>query len=165
MSCYMTLWSEVLPSLFLISFFVWLYLLHYAWNLEYKFYNSQILLLCSWEVLPHFVALEKCCIRIRNLSAVFGHFGTIAEFVALTHTPPSTHITHTWPCHAFFAKASNFFTPGAHPDGKEIGIWTHLALLSLSFVYALCTFLMERCPVGPKLSERQENFNRCKACK
>lgn len=79
--------------------------------------------------------------------------------------PQHTH-THPWPCHAFFAKASDFFAPGAHPDGKEIGMWRHLALLSPAFVYALCTFMMKRCPVGPvgpKFSERQENFKRCKA--
>lgn len=41
----------------------------------------------------------------------------------------------------------------------------HLTLFSLAFVYALCTFMMERCLVGPKLSERQDNFNICKAYK
>lgn len=41
MSCYMTL-SEVLPSL-PYRFVYWLYLLPYAWNMEYKFCNSQIL--------------------------------------------------------------------------------------------------------------------------
>lgn len=161
MSCYMTL-SEVLPSL-PYRFVYWFicYLMPETWNINSVIHRSYSP--CSWKVLPHFVALEKCCIRIRNLSAVFGPFGTVAEFAVLTHSP-STHI-HTWPCHAFFAKVNDFFAPGAHPDGKEIGMWRYLALLSLACVYALCTFVMERCPIGPKFCERRENFNRWKAYK
>lgn len=63
-----------------------------TWKINSATHRSY--LPCSWKVLPHFLALEKRCIRIRNVSAVFGPFGTVAEFAVLIHTTFSTHI-HT----------------------------------------------------------------------
>lgn len=92
MSCYMTL-SEVLPSLLSLSLFIDFicYIMPETWNINSVVHRSYSP--CSWKALSHFLALEKCCIRIRNLSAVSGPFGTVAKFAVLTHCP-STHM-HT----------------------------------------------------------------------
>lgn len=153
MCCFMIL-SEVLPSLFLTSSLVyWLYLSHYAWNMEYKIRNSQILLTLFMEGPTTFRGSGKMLHKNKEPQCCVWPFWHSCWVCSVnTHFPPPTHM----------ALPSDFFAP---PDGKEIGMWRHLALLSTAFVYALCTFMMERCPVSPKLSERHENFNRWKACK
>lgn len=69
------------------------YIMPETWNINSVVHRSYSL--CSWKALPHFLALEKCCIRIRNLSAVSGPFGTVAKFAVLTHTAPAHTCTHT----------------------------------------------------------------------
>lgn len=156
MSCYMTL-SEVLPSLFLISFFVyWLcYIMPETWDINSVIHRSYSPY--SWKVLPHFLTLEKCCIRIRNLSAVFGPFDTAAEFAVVVHSLPSTHVhTHALTCILY--KSQWFLCSWCTSTWK--GDWN---VEILSFVVScFCICAMRIC--DGKMSSRSQTFWKAQEC-